>query len=271
MALQHAPIALLCEMRLIRQLVILTEVLTRFAACHPVGRQHVNPHLWRWLAVHRECFLFPFPGRWQTVCMMACWHAVYRRSTDCPVVCVCVWAALDDEHSHIFRWLAFYRCSQKLGFLQGHMVHHLCLKRSCGQVYKVCFNNTSHICSHLTQPVNAIGQKQRLCNYNKAQPASSLARAARWMDCFGKVFLRRVRHGIIVVFNQDTCVAATFGQKLGFPAGKYTSVLVPTTGLQETWMPTGQPVPQFYQNVEDDTHDNFYYDKDIYCFYHHLC
>lgn len=63
MALQRALIALRREMRLIRQLVILAEVLTRFAACHPVERQHVNPHLWRWLAVHRECLSFPFPGR----------------------------------------------------------------------------------------------------------------------------------------------------------------------------------------------------------------
>lgn len=60
MAIQHALIAHLGEMRLIRQLVILAEVLTRFAACHPVGRQHVNPHLGRWLAVHRECFFFFF-------------------------------------------------------------------------------------------------------------------------------------------------------------------------------------------------------------------
>lgn len=153
MALQRAPIALLCKMRLICQLVILAEVLTWFAACHLVWRQRVNPHLWQWLAVCGECF-FAFPGRWQTVCMMARWHAVYRRSTDCPAGCVCVcgrpWTM---NTGHIFSRSAFYRCSQKSHYLQGRVAHSMCLKKWCGQVWKVHITDRS---SHLTQAVTAI-------------------------------------------------------------------------------------------------------------------
>lgn len=84
------------------------------------------------------------------------WHAGMRFTDGQQIALWCVWAALDDEHRHIFRRSTFYRCSQKLDYLQGHVAHHMCFKKWCGQVCKVHLNDKS---SRLTQPVSAIGPK----------------------------------------------------------------------------------------------------------------
>lgn len=214
MALQHALIALLWETRLIRQLVILDEVLTWFAACHPVWRHHVNPHLWRRLAVCRECFS---PLSLADDRQYVWWHAGMR-FTDCQQIALwCVWAALDSEHRHIFRRSTFYRCSQKSDYLQGHVAHHMCFKKWCGQVCKVHLNNkSSHLTTcHCDRPPSTFVQLQ-------GSSASVFSCQIRQVD---GLFWQRTSVSPLhasrdnCVCNQDTCAAAPFGQKSGFPAG----------------------------------------------------
>lgn len=81
------------------------------------------------------------------------WPAGMRFTHGQQIALWCVWAALDDEHRHIF---TVYRCIQKSDYLQGHVAHHMCFPKWYGQVRRVHLNGKS---SRLTQPVTVTGPK----------------------------------------------------------------------------------------------------------------
>lgn len=203
-------------MRFIRQLVILAEVLTRFCCLSSCRTPACKSSPLAMAGSSQGMFILSFP--WQMTGsmydgMLACGLPTVNR-----LPCAVRGRPWTTNTRIFLGRLAFYRCSQKSCYFQGHVAHHMRLERWCGQVCKVHLNNRS---SHLTQPVIANWLEATLVQLQRSS-AGVFSCQSRQVD---GLFWQRTSVSPLHasrnnwVCNQDTCVTATFGQKLGLPAG----------------------------------------------------